>query len=211
MTHSTSRTHGPHHSPSHTPQAAASGSLGYGSGGISSSGGGDPGSDPVPLLDIGFPSAWQTPQHPPHPLHPDAAPLQALSQRLSQWVRPLLLWCRLYREILVRAAVTLAMMVVIRAGLFIPLPGLDLHMLPAGALDTLATSSEGAQLAKALYGQASAIPGCIAKLGVSPYVNASMVVAMLLAIPQQLVRVGCCVSHWQRDARNMHRNHSWGQ
>ena len=47
---------------------------------------------------------------------------------------PLLSFTLKYREILQRVAVTVAMLAIMRAGMFVPLPGVDLaHLQPAAA------------------------------------------------------------------------------
>ncbi len=53
-------------------------------------------------------------------------------------IGPLARWVIKYREVLLRCTVTVVLLAVIRCGLFIPLPGVDLQHLP------VAPSSEGA-------------------------------------------------------------------
>jgi len=40
---------------------------------------------------------------------------------------------------------------------------------------------------RALYGQASALPASLFDLGISPYINASIFVVLVLAMPDQLL------------------------
>jgi len=83
-----------------------------------------------------------------------------------------------YRNIATRVAVTIAMLAVIRSGLYIALPGVDLAAVPAAL-----PAREGERLVRALYGQATALPASLFDLGISPYINASIFVVMVLAIP----------------------------
>lgn len=83
----------------------------------------------------GWPAAWQ------HRVTSAATPTQeplasSLLRPILQWAQPLVDFYTLYREILQRMAVTLVMLVVMRAGLFIPLPGVDMAMLPAATPST---------------------------------------------------------------------------
>lgn len=43
---------------------------------------------------------------------------------------------------------------------------------------------------KALYGQAAALPGSLAELGISPSINASIIVTVVLAFPDAMVGPG---------------------
>lgn len=52
--------------------------------------------------------------------------------QLPGWLQGLLY----YREIILRAALTVGLLVVIRAGHFVPLPGVDLQQVPAAAAST---------------------------------------------------------------------------
>ena len=54
---------------------------------------------------------------------------------LSQ-LSPLLSWCRKYRDMLQRIAVTVAMLTIMRSGMFIPLPGVDLVHLQDASVGT---------------------------------------------------------------------------
>ena len=50
----------------------------------------------------------------------------------------------------------------------------------------LTWSSAGERMIRALYGQAQALPASIFDLGISPYINASIIMSMLLFIPPEL-------------------------
>ncbi|GLI64245.1 hypothetical protein VaNZ11_007444 [Volvox africanus] len=86
-----------------------------------------------------------------------------------------------YREILTRAALTVGLLAVIRCGHFIPVPGIDLAL-----VNTTAASTAGERLIKALYGQAQDIPASLFDLGISPFVNASILLAVALVLPQEV-------------------------
>ncbi|GFR45541.1 hypothetical protein Agub_g6934, partial [Astrephomene gubernaculifera] len=87
---------------------------------------------------------------------------------LPRWLLRLLSALSSHRELLSRAALTLGLLAVIRAGHFIPLPGVDLGAAGAGAA---AASSAGERLIKVLYGQTYDIPASLYDLGISPFVN----------------------------------------
>ncbi|GIL45355.1 hypothetical protein Vafri_2609 [Volvox africanus] len=86
-----------------------------------------------------------------------------------------------YREVLTRAALTVGLLAVIRCGHFIPVPGIDLAL-----VNTTAASTAGERLIKALYGQAQDIPASLFDLGISPFVNASILLAVALVLPQEV-------------------------
>ncbi len=50
-------------------------------------------------------------------------------------------------------------------------------------LSTCMLTVTGQRLMRALYGQAQALPASLFELGISPYVNASIAISMLLAVP----------------------------
>lgn len=75
----------------------------------------------------------------------------ALVSHVSRWSSPLLSWVDKYRDILQRVSVTLAMLAIMRAGMFIPLPGVDLAHLQAQSLDTEGESN----------GSDSCMPACL--------------------------------------------------
>eukprot|EP00198_Chlamydomonas_reinhardtii_P008179 XP_001697516.1 preprotein translocase secY subunit [Chlamydomonas reinhardtii] len=106
---------------------------------------------------------------------PGAAPLR------PGWLGALQRFWYYYKEIIQRAALTLGLLVVIRCGSFIPVPGVDLAAVPAAAATTA-----GERLIKALYGQAQDIPASLFDLGISPFVNASIVMAITLVLPQEV-------------------------
>ncbi|KAG2440274.1 hypothetical protein HXX76_004386 [Chlamydomonas incerta] len=106
---------------------------------------------------------------------PGSAPLQ------PGWLGALQRFWYYYKEIIQRAALTLGLLVVIRCGSFIPVPGVDLAAVPAAAAATA-----GERLIKALYGQAQDIPASLFDLGISPFVNASIVMAIALVLPQEV-------------------------
>ncbi len=156
-------------------------------------------------------------------------------------------WATLYQDILLRVLLTVALLVVVRCGLFIPLPGLDFALFPepptfsegerlqfsvhwkhtwitynavgrarrqwsrrrlgaprmtdgsaatgalappdqGGAPWACVRASAGERLVRALYGQARALPASLFELGISPFINASILVTLVLAMPEQLVR-----------------------
>jgi hypothetical protein len=160
-----------------------------------------------------------TPTPPPH----SAAP--------SAWLPPAL---RRNWPLLKRIAVTVAMIAVIRAGYYIPLPGVDVARLPSaavgategararahtqgGLISALAASltaacdeahsltapqppspplplplspplpKTGERIMRAIYGQASELPASLFDLGISPYINASILVTILLLLPKDLI------------------------
>ncbi|KAG2483194.1 hypothetical protein HYH03_017929 [Edaphochlamys debaryana] len=86
-----------------------------------------------------------------------------------------------YKEIIQRAALTVGLLALIRCGHFIPLPGVELA---AVAAPVAATTGE--RLIKALYGQASDIPASLFDLGISPWINASILLSLLLVLPQEI-------------------------
>ncbi|KAG2455040.1 hypothetical protein HYH02_000865 [Chlamydomonas schloesseri] len=106
---------------------------------------------------------------------PGSAPLRA------GWLGALERFWYYYKEIIQRAALTLGLLVVIRCGSFIPVPGVDLAAVPAAAAATA-----GERLIKALYGQAQDIPASLFDLGISPFVNASIVMAIALVLPPEV-------------------------
>ena len=59
-----------------------------------------------------------------------------LASLASKQLTPLLSWIYKYHDILKRVAVTVAMLAIMRAGMFIPLPGVDMAHLQAPTLDT---------------------------------------------------------------------------
>ncbi|KAF6257493.1 pre protein translocase secY subunit [Scenedesmus sp. NREL 46B-D3] len=102
---------------------------------------------------------------------------------LQGWQRRLLPgWLRRNWPVLQRLLVTLGMLVVIRLGYFIPVPGVDLGSLPAAAY-----GMEGERMMRALYGQAQALPASLFELGISPHINASIIVSMLLILPKDVL------------------------
>lgn len=105
--------------------------------------------------------------------------LQAAAQKL---LGPLIEFGTKYREVLQRAAVTLAMLFILRMGMFIPLPGVDLALLDTGGM-----LSEGERMIRALYGQAQALPASIFDLGIAPYINASILLTIVMVMPEQLL------------------------
>jgi hypothetical protein len=48
---------------------------------------------------------------------------------------------------------------------------------------------------RALYGQAAALPASLFELGISPYINASIIITWILAMPEQLVSSWCLALH----------------
>lgn len=58
------------------------------------------------------------------------------------------------------------------------------------------SSAAGARLVAALYGQARDIPASIFDLGISPYINASIVMQLLLVMPPALMvsRLHCAAT-----------------
>lgn len=87
-----------------------------------------------------------------------------------------------YWPILARLFVTLGMLTIIRLGYFIPVPGVDMARLPAAA-----DGMEGERMMRALYGQAQALPASLFELGISPHINASIIITMLLLLPKDLL------------------------
>jgi len=90
--------------------------------------------------------------------------------------------------LLARCAVTLLMLITIRAGHFIPLPGVDLSLVPtdAGGAEGL-MGAEGGRMMRALYGQARELPASIFDLGIGPWINAQIIVTVLLSLPKDLL------------------------
>ncbi|KAI8473294.1 MAG: pre protein translocase secY subunit [Monoraphidium minutum] len=74
------------------------------------------------------------------------------------------------------------MIAVIRLGYYIPLPSVDMARLPSAA----AGASEGERIIRAIYGQASELPASLFDLGISPHINASILVSILLLLPKEL-------------------------
>eukprot|EP00798_Chlamydomonas_sp_ICE-L_P032231 gene32231-16794_t len=62
-------------------------------------------------------------------------------------------WLTKYRDVVLRCTVTIGMLALIRSGLFIPLPGVDMQHIPP-----MGPTSEGERLVRALYGKSSALP-----------------------------------------------------
>jgi len=61
---------------------------------------------------------------------------------------------------------------------------------------------------RAIYGQASELPASLFDLGISPYINASILVSILLLLPKELLE-------WQpldrlREARKEGKSVRWG-
>ena len=50
----------------------------------------------------------------------------------------------------------------------------------------VALASAGDRLIRALYGQAQALPASLFNMGISPYINASIVMTILLVMPKEL-------------------------
>ncbi|KXZ41387.1 hypothetical protein GPECTOR_501g464 [Gonium pectorale] len=125
----------------------------------------------------GPPASASTTSAPPLPLPwPLSAAAAWLAGRLAAAAR----FCHYYHEVLGRAALTLGLLALIRAGHFIPLPGVDLAAVPAAGAATA-----GERLIKALYGQAGDLPASLFDLGISPFVNASIVLAICLVLPAE--------------------------
>ncbi|KAL6753533.1 pre protein translocase secY subunit [Haematococcus lacustris] len=97
-------------------------------------------------------------------------------------LQPALRFCAQYHEVIRRIAVTLGLLAVIRCGLYIPLPGVDMAHLPASA----AAATQGERLVKALYGQSQALPASLFELGISPLINASIAITMATSVPDEL-------------------------
>ncbi|MEW5305734.1 MAG: hypothetical protein WDW36_008253 [Sanguina aurantia] len=158
------------------------------------------------------PSASAQPP-PPLPQQPQQQPLprrQPQRQRQQQQqpqAAPFHLWQQflLYREILTRSAVTLAMLTVIRAGGFIPLPGVDLNLVPVAN-----SISQGEALIKALYGQARELPASIFDLGISPYISASILVTAALSLPPDIANLTPC-AHFLANLREMRKEGKRGE
>ncbi|KAG1665642.1 hypothetical protein FOA52_011236 [Chlamydomonas sp. UWO 241] len=100
---------------------------------------------------------------------------------MPSFLYPLSDFASKYSEVLRRSAVTLAMLAVMRAGMFIPLPGLDQAL-----LTPMDHATEGERMIRALYGQAQALPASLFDLGISPYINASIVITVLMVLPKEL-------------------------
>ncbi|EFJ48697.1 hypothetical protein VOLCADRAFT_90455 [Volvox carteri f. nagariensis] len=97
------------------------------------------------------------------------------------WLGNLARFYYYYREILTRAVLTVGLLAIIRCGHFIPMPGIDLAL-----VSTAGASTAGERLIKALYGQAQDIPASLFDLGISPFVNASILLAVALVLPQEM-------------------------
>jgi preprotein translocase subunit SecY len=113
----------------------------------------------------------------------------AASQRLRRSV------VGLYWPIIARVLVTLAMLAVIRAGHYVPLPGVDLAAAAVGNAavgaaaegGALAAGGEGERMLRALYGQAGELPASLFDLGIGPHINASIVLMVVLLLPKDLL------------------------
>jgi hypothetical protein len=114
------------------------------------------GSGQAAAADSGAP---QPPPQPPQQQEQDqqpspspSSPPQRQQQQQQSWVPPFLYplsdFASKYSEVLRRAGVTLAMLAVMRAGMFIPLPGLDQAL-----LTPMDHATEGERMIRALYGQ----------------------------------------------------------
>jgi len=101
----------------------------------------------------------------------------------------------LYWPVIARALVTLARLAVIRAGHYVPLPGVDLAAAAQGnaavgaaaAGGALAAGGEGERMLRALYGQAAELPASLFDLGIGPHINASIVLMVVLLLPKDLL------------------------
>eukprot|EP00879_Flechtneria_rotunda_P019900 GHRR01020916.1.p1 GENE.GHRR01020916.1~~GHRR01020916.1.p1 ORF type:complete len:458 (+),score=125.90 GHRR01020916.1:187-1560(+) len=91
-------------------------------------------------------------------------------------------WLQRNWPVVQRLLVTVTMLVIIRCGYFIPVPGVDLAALP-----TATSAMEGERMMRALYGQAQALPASLFDLGISPHINASIIITMLLILPKELL------------------------
>ncbi|GLC37261.1 hypothetical protein PLESTB_001142600 [Pleodorina starrii] len=116
---------------------------------------------------------------------PQSSPLSGWSGGLGWggggWLGSLARFYYYYREVLQRAALTIGLLVVIRCGHFIPVPGIELSQVASAGAATA-----GERLIKALYGQAQDIPASLFDLGISPFVNASILLAVALVLPAEI-------------------------
>ena len=89
-----------------------------------------------------------------------------------------------YKDVLSRVAVTVSMLFIIRSGNFVPLPGVDMSLVsPPEDM-----GSEGERLIRALYGQVHALPASLFDLGISPFINASIIMVILLVMPNDVLK-----------------------
>jgi preprotein translocase subunit SecY len=101
----------------------------------------------------------------------------------------------LYWPIIARVLLTLAMLAVIRAGHYVPLPGVDLAAAAQGNAavgaaavgGALAAGSEGERMLRALYGQAAELPASLFDLGIGPHISASIALMVVLLVPKELL------------------------
>lgn len=99
----------------------------------------------------------------------------------------------LYQDLLRRIAVTVGLLAVLRLGHLIPLPGLSGVAVPSEA-----AASEAERLLQAVMTQSSQLPASLFDLGITPFINASIIIQVAMAVPKWAYRsiadlpfVGC--------------------
>lgn len=107
------------------------------------------------------------------------------SSQPSRITSPILRFATKYKDVLTRAAVSVSMLCIIRSGTFVPLPGVDLSLVSPQA----DLGNEGERLIRALYGQVHALPASLFDLGISPFINASIVMLVLLFMPNDVLKL----------------------
>lgn len=124
--------HGGPGSSIHSHSAQGQATTGRGSSVLAAAGAGSMAAPFPPDGDYNWQQGQQETQHQKAPSGLSVL-LSQLKWQLLQRFQPMINFFTLYREIIQRVAVTLGLLVVIRAGLYIPLPGLDLQSLPSAA------------------------------------------------------------------------------